>query len=508
MRILAAGLCALLLGALANGQTLKVSASCEGLVSVKLPNTTITLAQAVGSGAFTLPGSSAPAAAQTFSALPAFCRVAATLKPTSDSDIKIEVWLPASSWNGKFQAVGNGGWAGTIPYPAMAAAVAAGYATASTDGGHAGVGAAFALGHPEKVIDYAHRAVHEMTVQAKAILKAHYEVGPIKSFWNSCSTGVRQGITEAVLYPTDYDAIVAGSSALRLADTYAVKVALNVIGNRSRDSSIPSEKYPAMHSAVLDACDAIDGVKDGVIEDPSRCHFDPRVLECTNGDGPKCLTTAQIQTVTAFYSPFKHPATGKVLYPPFMQPGSELGWEVLAGPEPQGNAQEMFKYFVFNDAKWDWRRFRPETDLDLAQRIDTGVLNVTDPNLKRFFDRRGKLLMYHGWADPQVAPLISVNYFNDVVRTLGRGVVGNSIQLYMVPGMNHCRGGAGTDTFDTIAAIEQWVDKGKAPDQIIASHSTNGTVDRTRPLCPYSQVAVYKGSGSTDEAANFVCKAP
>ncbi len=195
------------------------------------------------------------------------------------------------------------------------------------------------------------------------------------------------------------------------------------------------------------------------------------------------------------------------MLPALLQPGSELGWATLAGPEPLRYTQEAFQYLVFKDANWDWHRFNAATDIDLALKIDNGLLDFTNPNLKPFFERGGKLLMYHGWADPQVSPLGSVKYFEDVVKKLGAGVVGKSIELYMVPGMNHCQGGPGTDTFDKMTAIEEWVAKGTALDQIVATHRTAGNVDRTRPLCPFGKVARYSGNGSTNDAANFACKA-
>ena len=485
------------------------AATCESLGSLALPNTTITFARTVEAGAFTPP---TPAGAVTngsrFAAVPAFCRVTATLKPSNDSDIKIEVWLPASGWNGKFQAVGNGGFAGVISYPALAAAVTAGYASASTDTGHEGNTAAFALGHPEKVVDFAYRAVHEMTVQAKSIVNAYYGGAPRLSFWNGCSQGGRQAITEAAKYPSDFDGIVAGASGINNMRLMVARMVVNVFAHRSEDSYIPPAKYALVHEAVLKACDALDGVKDGVIENPRLCHFDPRVLVCKGADGPNCLTPAEAETARGLYAPVKNPKTGAEVMPALLQPGSELGWAILAGPEPIRYSTETFQYLVFKDASWDWHKFNASTDISLALEADNGLLDFTDSDLKPFFDRGGKLLMYHGWADPQVTPMNSVDYFNDVVRKLGAGVAGKSIALYMVPGMNHCGGGAGTDTFDKMGAIEQWVASGSAPKQILASHLMNGAVDRTRPLCPYPQVAAYKGTGSTDEAANFACKSP
>jgi feruloyl esterase len=479
--------------------------SCEGLTSLSLPDTTITSAQLIAAGEFALPaGERATGATGRFKDLPAFCRVAATLKPSTDSDIRIEVWMPTSGWNGKFQGVGNGGWAGSISYPALAAALAAGYATASTDTGHVGNTAAFALGHPEKLVDMGYRAVHEMTVQGRAIVDAFYGSRPTRAFWNGCSQGGRQAITEAERYPADYDAILAGAPGIYNMALYVTRVALNAHVHRTADSYIPPEKYAMVHDAVLAACDARDGVKDGVIDNPTRCNFNPSVLACKGADGPSCLTAAQVETMRALYAPMKN-ARGDILSPPLLQPGTELGWGTLAGPNPLGLATDAMKYIVFKDADWDWHRFNPATDFDLALKSDDSVLGLTDPNLRPFFDRGGKLLMYHGWADPQVPAQNTVRYFNEVVKTTGKGVVGKSIQLYMVPGMNHCAGGPGTDTFDKMGAIEHWVETGRAPEQIIASHVKDGKADRTRPLCPYPQVAQYKGTGSTDDAANFVC---
>jgi len=503
------GLLAIIVGLLTIGVIHPVpveAASCEPLAALRLPAGEVTSAVAVAAGAFTPPtaqGGNA-AASSPFASLPAFCRVTATLKPTSDSDIKIEVWLPAAGWNEKFQAVGNGGWAGVIPYGALAAAVARGYASAGTDAGHSGNSAAFAVGHPDKVVDMGYRAVHEMTVHAKAIVAAFYGDAPRLSFWNGCSQGGRQGITSAARYPADFDGIVAGAPAVNFMNLHAGRIALNQAVNRSAAHMVPPEKYATVHAAVLNACDGLDGVTDGVLENPRACRFDPQVLECKGADAANCLTASQVQGAKAFYSPVTHPTTGKVLMPG-LELGSELSWSTLGGPQPLGNAVEGFKYVVFQDANWDWRRFNLATDLERAEKADNGVLNSSDPNLKPFFDRGGKLLIYHGWSDPQVLPGNTINFFNRVVDVAGGEAVGTAMQLYMVPGMNHCRGGAGTDTFDVMGPIEQFVASGYAPARIPASRIVNGTVERTRPLCAYGQAAQWNGTGSTNEAANFAC---
>jgi tannase/feruloyl esterase len=493
------------------------AASCEDLAKLALPNTTITSATLVPAGTFVPPPPSPPgsqnpkvhaqpAVPDTYKSVPAFCRVSATLKPSKDSNIGVEVWLPVSAWNGRFQGVGNGGWAGTIDYAGLARAVRAGYAGASTDTGHVGNTAAFAVGHPEKLIDMGYRSVHEMTVQGKSIVSAFYGRAPSVSIFNGCSQGGRQAVTEADRFPNDYDGIIAGAPALYNMVIHTARVALNAAAQRTPDSRVPPEKYAMVHDAVLRACDALDGVKDSVIDDPLQCNFDPSVLECKNGDAPSCLTPAQVETVRLLYSPLKK-ASGEVYSSPLLQPGTELGWSTLAGTQPVDTAFEAFKYVVFKNPNWTVRQFNPATDIDRGLRADEGILSLTDPNLQAYFNHGGKLMLYHGWQDPQVPAQNTVRFFNDVVKTMGPPVVAKSIQLYMVPGMNHCSGGPGPFVFDKVAAIDEWLKTGTAPKQIIASYDTSGTTDRTRPLCPYGQVAHWKGSGSIDDAANFTCVA-
>ena len=486
------------------------ASSCETLASLKLPHTTITLAQTVGAGTFPPPAGRQGRGAAVYAELPSFCRVAATLAPSADSDIKVEVWLPSSGWNGKFQAVGNGGWAGTISYPALAQAVAAGYATASTDTGHTGNNGSFALGHPEKLTDFGYRAVHEMTVQAKAVIDAYYGAAPKLSFWNGCSLGGRQGITEAQRYPADFDAIVAGAPAVNAMYLHAARVAINQIVHRSPDSYIAPEKYSMIHDAALNACDALDGVKDGIIDSPSRCAFDPKVLACKDADGASCLTPAQVETARALYAPVKDPKSGATVFPALLEPGSELGWATLAGPQPVGTALDAFKYVVFADANWDWRSFNMSTDLSRGLRQDAGAMNAGDPDLRPFFNRGGKLLIYHGWSDGGSGGAISafntISYYESVLKHMGPNQE-NWLRLFMVPGMAHCGGGTGPNQFNALAALERWREQNEPPKSIIAARvNERGGIDMTRPLCPYPQRAVYKGTGSTNDAANYTCK--
>jgi feruloyl esterase len=491
------------------------AATCDSLASLSLSNTTLT-STLVPAGRFTPPGGGAAGA---FASLPAFCRVTAALHPTSDSDIRIEVWLPLpraegapgqtgqTGWNGKLQSVGNGAWAGTIPYPALATALASGYAAAGTDTGHIGNTAKFVPGHAEQLVDYGYRAVHEMTVAAKAIMAAFYGSGPRLSYWNGCSTGGRQGLMEALRYPADYDGVIAGAPVNFRTHQLTWELWVAQAVHKNAASYIPPSKYPAIHRAALDACDARDGLKDGLIDAPDRCRFDPKGLSCRAGDADSCLTAPQVEAARRIYTPATNPKTKREIFPA-LQPGSELGWGGLAGPQPVGEAVEFFQYVVFNDPAWDFHTLDWATAAEAADRAAADQINVTDPNLKPFFDRGGKLLLYHGWNDQLVAPLNSVTYYRQIVSTVGRATADASVRLFMMPGMNHCAGGEGPNTFDRMNVIERWVEQKQAPARIEASHATNGTVDRTRPLCPYPQVARYTGTGSVDDAASFACRTP
>jgi feruloyl esterase len=482
------------------------AANCESLKRMALDRATVTMAQTMAAGQFTPPAPAFPGGAGIYRNLPQFCRVAATLRPIADSEIGIEVWLPESGWNGKLEAMGNGAWAGSISYPALASAVEAGYAGASTDTGHKGNNVQFVVGHPEKLVDFAWRSVHEMTAAAKAITAAYYGNRPQRAYFNGCSTGGRQALTEAQRFPDDYDGIVAGAAANYPTHLQGAQVWTAQAAHRTEASYIPPAKYAVIHKAVLEACDALDGVKDGVLEDPTRCHFDPAAMECKGGDGPACLTAAQAETAEKIYRGPSDPRTGKNLFPG-LERGSELGWATLTGPKPMDLAAETYQYLVFHDPQWSFLKFDPAADMAAAGKAIGPMMDAIDPNLKPLFAHGGKVLMYHGWADPGIAPRNSVNYYESVVEVMGGAAKArNSIRLFLVPGMGHCRGGDGTDTFDAVAALDTWVTRGKAPDAIPASHLTKGVVDKTRPLCPYPQVAVYNGSGDINKAESFTCR--
>jgi feruloyl esterase len=472
--------------------------SCEDLAKQSVSGFQVTSVTSVKPGAF-----AEPASLQLHPDLPAFCRVVATAKPTADSNIGIEVWLPASGWNGKFLAVGSGGWGGAIAYDAMGDGLKRGYATAATDDGHRGGGAEFIVGHPEKLVDFAYRAEHEMTVRAKALIKAFYPHEARFSYWSGCSGGGREGLLQAVRYPNEFDGVIAGDPANVRRNAWALWLAVETFKDPA--ARIPADKYPMIHQFVLDACDAQDGLKDGLLSDPERCNVDFKGLECKGAEAPSCLTPRQVRSAQTIVSPAKT-AQGEILFPR-LEPGTELRWARLAGgPDPGELFLDQFRYLVYPNTDWDWRTFDLERDAAKAHAVNKDVLEL-DPNLAAFQRRGGKLLIYHGWADQQVAPGSSVEFYKSVVAASPKPAESaNWVRLFMVPGMGHCTGGEGPDRFDTLTAMERWVEQGTPPAQIVASHRAGGRIDRTRPLCPYPQVPRYNGTGSIDDAANFSCR--
>lgn len=491
------------------------AAACERLAALALPDTTVTGAAIVAGPEF------APPTGRALSNLTGFCRVSATSKPA----VRFEVWLPLANWNGKFQGVGNGANAGAISYDAMATALRRGYAVASTDTGHAttnGRDAQWALGHPELVADFGHRGLHVTTEHGKAIVRAMYGRIAERSYYVGCSTGGRQGLMEAQRYPDDYDGLIAGAPAanwthFEVGGHLAVVLALN----KDPESYVPAAKLPIIEKAVNAACDAADGVTDGVLDDPRQCHFDAKALTCKAGqDEASCLTPKQATAVNQVWTG-PHDSHGQLVYPPYMR-GAEAagGWATYStGSKPLTGshweqAENVMKYMVFEDPKWDFRSFDFDRDVAFADKKLAQTMNAFDPDLSALRKRGGKLLMYHGWNDPSISPQNTVNYYESAVSTWRKqesaaaGVTPDFVRLFMVPGMLHCSGGPGADQFDAVSALERWVERGEAPSTITASHVTSGAVTRTRPLCAYPNVAVYSGKGSTDAAENFTCRAP
>jgi len=488
------------------GAGAKSSGSCEKLASLALHDAMITSAHTVAAGAFSVTGAARPN--PLFKQLPEFCRVAATLAPSSDSHIEMELWMPSQNWNGKFLAVGNGGWAGNIVINDLAMGVSRGYAVASNDTGHQDAGAVFAM-HPEKVIDFGYRAMHEMTVRAKAMVDAFYNRAPQLSYYQGCSTGGRQGLMEAQRYPDDFDAIVAGAPVNNQVRLNVSQTALQVEMLKNPARIVPASKVTLFANAVMAACDANDGVKDNIINDPRACKFDPGTLMCKAGDAPDCLMAPQVASARQLYSPVKS-KKGEIVYPGRL-PGVEAGWAARI-PTPGAPMNplwgDMPRYVGHRDANWDVMSFDLDADLALTLK-NASFIESTDPNLAKFKARGGKLLLWHGWADPGPSPQNTINYYTEVGKTLG-GKQDDWMRLFLLPGVGHCGGGIGPDQADFLTALERWREAGTAPGQIVASRNPGrgALPPMTRPLCPYPQVARYTGSGSTDAAENFQCRLP
>ena len=537
-RIFVAAVIAMFLASACFGQKGALKAgSCERLAQVALPGAKITLAQQVAAGGFT---PSTPVTqwiandAALYKRLPAFCRVAIEARPSSDSDIKMEVWLPVGEWNGKFQGRGNGGFAGEIDYHAMAVAVHEGYATAGTDTGHAAAGtdARWALGHPEKITDFGYRAIHEMTETAKAVIKEYYGNHLRHSYFASCSNGGRQALMEAQRFPADYDGIIAGAPANYWTHLLTSAVWDAQATTSDEGSYIPSSKLPAIARAVNEACDAQDGVSDGILNDPRKCHFDPAAIVCKAEDSDACLTAPQVMALKKLYEGAHDTHGGRIF--PGLLPGAEDGpggWALWITGQAPGKSllfafgNGFYSDMVYEKADWSYK------DADLGEAVKVAdakmakILNATDANLAPFKARGGKLILYHGWDDPAISALNSIDYYRSVMSTMGRDNANAFARLYMAPGMQHCGGGPGPDSFGQEGpspmakdaghslqlSIEQWVEKGTAPSAIIATkyagRGASEDVQMTRPLCAYPQIAKYKGSGDPNDAGSFVCVA-
>jgi Tannase and feruloyl esterase len=534
-KVVVAGLVAFSLAGGAPGQGTAFAAdACKDLARLDLPAAKVQSTQTAPAGGFAPPAGLPPwmvGDASVYQSLPAFCRVVVKAMPSPDSDIGIEVWLPLEGWNGRFRGQGNGGFAGQIDFRGLATALAQGYATAATNTGHTGEGtdASWALGHPEKVTDFGYRGIHAMTETAKAAIKAFYGRDAEHSYFGSCSNGGRQALMEAQRYPHDYDGILAGAPAnfwthlltKALADAQATTV--------DPASYIPSAKLPAIARAVNAACDADDGVLDGVLNDPRRCRFEPATLACKGPESNACLTAPQVVALKVLYAGPRD-SGGHLIFPGYL-PGAEGGsggwapWITGAAPGKSllfAFGTGYFANVVYERADWDYRGADLDAALKEAAAKTAAKLDATDANLAPFEARGGKLILYHGWNDPAISALNTIDYYDSVVRTLGKGKADAFTRLYLVPGMQHCGDGPGPHSFgqggdrssgeagrDIYRALEQWVEKGAAPSSIVAANYGGGDPAKgamaTRPLCPYPQVAKYRGRGDTKDAANFVC---
>jgi len=529
-------------GSVASGtdsqQPTRAKTACADLAKLSLPNTKISAAEEIQAGAYTPPATAHPSPAHLafYKQLPAFCRVTADLSPSTDSDIKIEVWLPITGWNGKFRGQGNGGFAGEIDRHALAIAVFQGYASGGTDTGHeaSGIDARWALGHPEKIADFGYRAIHEMTVRSKAIAAAFYGSAAKRSYFASCSDGGREALMEAQRFPADYDGILAGAPANNWTHLLTNAI-VNVQALTATPASyIPQSKLPAISAAVLASCDKNDGVSDGVVSDPQSCHFNPAAMLCKGADAATCLTAPQVTAMKTLYAG-SHDSTGKLVFPGYV-PGSEEGpngwgpW--IFGETVTQSAMYLFgtgffSNMVYGDPKWDYKSLTIDAGLKAAMDKTSQSLDSTNPDLRPFIKRGGKLILYHGWNDPAISALNTINYYEAALKTTGASEIQSSVRLYMAPGVQHCGEGPGPDSFgqygwtpekplndpqhSMYSALEQWVESNTAPETITATRfEGEGTARRTtmtRPLCPYPQIARYNGSGDPNDAANFTCAA-
>ncbi len=481
--------------------------SCAALSGLDLPHVAITAADLV------------PAADQMPGAHPAYCRVAGTARPTSDSDIRFEVWIPADgAWNHRYLQVGNGGFAGAIPQAALAAAIAQGYAVAGTDDGHQSqinTDASWALHHREKQIDFGYRALKETTDAAKAIIAAYAGSAPRHSYFQGCSDGGREALMEAQRYPGDFDGIVAGDPANHWTHLLSGAVWNYQALTRTPESWLSPGKLKLVEAEALKQC----GDVDGVIQDPEGCNFRPEKLRCANGDAPDCLTGAQLATLAKIYSGPRNPRTGEKILSGF-SPGGEAeanGWvRWITGTVPDDKtaliyqfASNYFRYIVHADPDYDISTMNMDGDVAAADKDFGPVFNSYGADLSAFQKRGGKLIQYHGWADPAIPALDSVDYYKSVQAAMGD--THGFYRLFLAPGMLHCGGGPGPNVLSTLPAITRWVEQGEAPDRLMATKYQDNDISkpvvRTRPLCPYPARAVWDGTGDRNGTESYLCKA-
>ncbi|OFW27935.1 MAG: hypothetical protein A3G76_09350 [Acidobacteria bacterium RIFCSPLOWO2_12_FULL_65_11] len=514
-----------------NPVPLSAATSCEDLAKISLPNVRITLAKSIAAGAFTPPpapargggaggGGAAPAAGAAaggggrggpaFTDLAPFCQVQATLAPSSDSDIKMEAWLPAESvWNLKLMGVGNGGLGGGVGVNAggLANGVRLGYVTVGSNTGHEG-DTTYAREHPEKIKDWGWRSGHEMTIVAKALIKAHYSRPLLRSVVAQGGGGTMLSLSSAQRFPEDYDFIAATGMSSHFSRHTMGQLWVWMATHKDEASALPMEKLAVLHQGALDACDSHDGLKDGVIGQPERCKFDPVVIQCKGADGSSCLTAPQVEAVRKIYAGPTNPRTKAEIYSP-LYPGSELTWAAMAStPQPFGIAINWFRDFVFKDPNWDYRTRPVNFDSDAAATDKVVDGNNVSPDPTKFFARGGKLLLIEGWSDTTVPPKVAIDYYKNVVAKTGAGPTRQSMRFFMVPGMGHGPGTNGEENFNFTALniLEEWAETGRAPDTLIVDHYKNGMMVGKRLVCQYPMTPTYNGTGNTEDPASFACK--
>ena len=453
------------------------------------------------------------------------------VKVKVDPQVNIWVSLPTSAWNGRFRAEGNGVYAGDAQLAPAIDSIRQGFVGVKTDTGHSGflLSGAFGMESPGKPntqlqTDFAHRSEHLMAVVGKQLVKAFYGQDPVRSYWYGCSTGGRQGLMMAQRYPGDYDAILAGAPAIHWDRFQAYQIWPQIAMQADAGGPLSAPKRELATSRAVAACDAADGVTDGVIGDPRLCTYDPTKdtqitrSDCSSTDGT-CLAPGEASALQKIWGGARNTA-GQLLWPG-VERGADLG--ALAGTAPFPIPIEQARYWVYFDPSWDWKTLNlANYEAFFAKNAEmVGPMMATDnPDISAFKQRGGKVIMYHGWSDNLIMPQGTVRYYDRVRQAVASP--DDFSRLYMVPGMGHCSGGPGVNEFgqgasgavpmepkrDIFRALMAWSEKGQAPADITASRLTSGAVTRTRPLCPYPQVAKYKGTGSTDDAASFACSAP
>jgi feruloyl esterase len=484
------------------GLTAARGADCASLVAMRIPNIQIETAARVPENGLVLPGHWRPQPS------PAFCRVTALATPAPDSHIRFEVWIPPpGKWNGKLLGTGNGGFSGAIGYAQMKAGVAEGYATVGTDTGHTGDQLGFGLDHPQRIVDWAYRSVHVMTAAAKLIIRDSTGRFPAQSYFEGCSTGGQQAFSEAQRYPADYDGIVAGAPGYdRIGLILGFLWSWIAIHDAAGRPLLSAMQLDSLTAAAVKQCDPEDGLRDGIVSDPLRCRFDPAMLACARHPGKDCLTAQQVTAVRRVYRGARDPRTGRQIFPGWI-PGSESGWGAYLLDPGEPARLDFFKDWAFDDPRWDWHTFDWDRDVAYLQ-AHLGFVAATSADLSRFQALGGKLILYSGGADPVVPLPDVVNYYRRVLARMG-GIQATQrfFRYFEVPGMGHCQGGDAPTVFDPLEALDRWVTTDQPPARIVAEQAAGSHAGRTRPLCPYPSVARYKGSGSTDSAANFICVA-
>lgn len=496
----------------------------EALAALSLTQSTVLGAAAVPAGSYTPPGTS-----RALTELPAFCRITGRATPTNDSLINFEIWVPeGAAWNGKLVVTGNGGYSPALSHGDMAHAMRQGYAVAGGDTGHQSADPNemfWGVGHPEKIADWGRRSIHAITAPTKAIVQGLRAQAPARAYYYGCSTGGHQAYAQMQNHPEDFDGVIAGApgnNRTRLNVEFLHRFLSNRASNTNGPVILTAAKAALITQRAVAACDAIDGVTDGVIDDPRACaaeRFDVGALQCTGADAADCLTADQVAVARKIYAGPRNPRTGAQLYPG-LPVGTESGWAgYWGGTEPV--RADYWRLWAFENPQWNWWTFDYDRDVTFTEAKLGPLVDQVSTDLSRFKARGAKAIVYQGWQDPVVNAIDTIAYVERVRAAQGsQAEVDRFLRLFVVPGMGHCAGGSGATNFgnqgapspvvdadhDLLKALDRWVEQGVAPERIVASRVVGGSTVRTRALCPYPKRAVYGGSGSTDDAANFSCR--